>query len=87
VSDEGDALGGAQTIENHQQREPDGFGERHFVLGIASRCDRFDLCDVDWFLTAAAVAHAEHLEANATGDRGQPSGHVGDGARLDPAGS
>ena len=75
---EGEALGGGQGVEHDQQRQPDRIGEEGFLLGVR----RFgaagggdDGGGVERVL-AAGRARAEHVEADAGHDGGQPTAEV-----------
>jgi hypothetical protein len=78
VQDEGEPLGRSQRVENDQQREPDGVRKNGLVLldrPVFDRDDRLRQPRADVVL-AARAARAQHVEADARHDRGQPAAEV-----------
>jgi hypothetical protein len=80
VQDERDPLGRRERLKHHQQRETDRVRHLNFLLGIESALaphDRFRHVGAHGIL-AARLAPAQHIEAHARDDRGQPSAEIAD---------
>lgn len=91
MQDEADALGRSERLEDDEQRETDRLGEQRFLLGIEAAalacraCDRLGYVRVKALIErvfAARIARAQHVQADACDDRGEPSAEVFDAAGV-----
>ena len=78
---------GRQRLEHHEQREPDGIGDQHLLLGVGLLVDLDDRlghpgADI---VLAARLPGAQHVDADAADDRGQPRAGVVDRLLLGAA--
>ena len=79
----GEALGGTQRLQDHEQSEADRVGEQRLVLRVAlgARDQRIGHMHRKRFL-ALRLARAQHAQRHAGDHRGQPRAHVLDLARV-----
>jgi hypothetical protein len=76
-----------QGVEHDQQGQADGVGQQRLLVGLEGSHRADDgIGDVDAEgLLAPGVARAQHVQADAGDDRGQPAAEVLDPARVRPA--
>ncbi len=81
---ESEPLGRREGIEHDQQGEADRVGQQRFLLGLRRSLgtdQRIGDVEVERLL-ASGVPRPQHVQTDATNDRGQPTAHVFDPARV-----
>lgn len=82
VEDEGDALGRGEVLKDREHGKANGLGEHRFAFRVDGIGEGIAVDGEGFF--AASLASAEHIEADAGDDGGQPAGEIVDAAGVHP---
>jgi hypothetical protein len=82
VQHEGEPFGRVEGVEHDQQGQPDGVGQHRLALGIVVGFERAGRLQRR---LRARTPRAQHVQADAADDGGQPGGQVVDVVGVGPA--